>query len=84
MFEQLPASLPLHLLDILLHERFEALKIKPLHGLALVVVIIYHNLLQSGDMCLLKFLREDLFLKVDQILVIHDAVPIFIADPKDP
>jgi hypothetical protein len=83
MLQKLPARLPFHLLDIFLHQRFEGLEIETFQSFCLVVVIIDHYLFESSDMRLLQVLIENFFLKINQILVVHNAIAVFVANPED-
>ena len=83
MLQDFPAGLALHFLDVLLHERLECLKVNTLDVGVLVLRVGNHDLLQGGDMLTAQLLIKDGLLKVDQVLIVHVAIAILVADSKD-
>ena len=83
MLQDFPAGLALHFLDVLLHERLECLKVNTLDVSVLMLRVGHHDLLQGSDMLTAQLLIKDGLLKVDQVLIVHVAIAILVADSKD-
>ena len=71
-------------MNIDFHKCLETLKINSSHCLGLIIVITDNDLLKCSNMCLLKLLIEHFFLEINEILVIHYSITVFIADSEDP
>lgn len=82
VIEYLPAKLAFHFLYELLHEEFKRLEVNALDCFGLIVIFVDYYLLESGNMSLLEVLIKHFFLQVDQILVIHDAITVCIANAE--
>lgn len=82
VIEYLPAKLAFHFLYELLHEEFERFEVDALDCFGLIVIFVDYYLLESGNMSLLEVLIKHFFLQVDQILVIHDAITVCIANAE--
>ena len=81
--EDLPTSLSFHLLNVHLHEVLKCCKINALDGLFVMVFVVGGKLLQRGNMVYIELSFENVLLHLDQVLVIHDAVTIPVADSED-
>lgn len=83
MLEQLPAALTLHFLNVLLHENREEIEVNSLEGLGFVLLFICNELFQSCQVNFLHLVVVNVLLEVDNVIVVHQAIAILIADAED-
>lgn len=83
VLEQLPAALPLHLLNVLLHQDLEEVEVYSLQRLGLVLLFVGDELLECRQVDLFHLVVVHIFLEVDDVLVVHVPVTVLITDPED-